>query len=90
METVGVRELKAHLSRYLRQLRAGGRLLVTDRGRSIAVITPIDAPADAEWAHQLVAEGRARWNGAKPKPPTRVVRLKGPPSASSVVLEDRR
>jgi len=90
MESVGVRELKTHLSRYLRRLRSGGRLLITDRGRSIAVITPIDAPADGEWAHQLVAEGRARWNGAKPKAPTNAVRLRGGKSASSVVLEDRR
>ncbi len=90
MESVGVRELKTHLSRYLKRLRSGGRLLITDRGRSIAVITPIDARADAEWAHQLVAEGRARWNGAKPRPPTKAVRLQGQRSASSVVLEDRR
>lgn len=90
MESVGVRELKAHLSRYLRQLRSGGRLLITDRGRSIAVITPIEAPVEAEWAHKLVADGLAHWNGAKPKPPTRGVRLKGQRLASSVVLEDRR
>jgi prevent-host-death family protein len=90
MESVGVRELKAHLSRYLRQLRSGGQLLITDRGRSIAVITPIDAPADAEWARQLVAEGRAHWNGTKPRASTRAVRLKGQRLASSVVLEDRR
>ncbi len=90
METVGVRELKTHLSRYLRDLRRGKRLLITDRGRSIAVITPIEAPVEAEWAHQLVAEGRAHWNGTKPRASTRAVRLKGQRLASSVVLEDRR
>lgn len=90
MDTVGVRELKTHLSRHLKRVRSGVRLLITDRGRSIAIITPVQATADAEWAHQIVAEGRARWNGRKPRPAKKPVKLKGPRTASSVVLEDRR
>jgi prevent-host-death family protein len=90
MQTVGVRELKAHLSRYLKGVRAGGRLLITDRGRSIAVVSPVEAPAGAEWAHQLVAQGRAQWNGTKPQGAMKAVRLKGAKSASAVVIEDRR
>ena len=35
METVGVRELKSELSRYLRRVRAGARLTVTERGKAI-------------------------------------------------------
>ena len=62
METVGIRELKTHLSRHLKRVRAGTRLLITERGRSIATINPVEAPADVDWAHQLVAEGHAQWN----------------------------
>jgi prevent-host-death family protein len=36
MKAIGVRELKAHLSRYLRDVQAGEVVLVTDRGRVIA------------------------------------------------------
>lgn len=90
MDTVGIRELKTHLSRHLKRVRSGARLLVTERGRSIAVITPVQAPADMEWAYQLVAEGRARWNGGKPTASKKPVRLRGTRTASSVVLEDRR
>jgi len=90
MDTVGVRELKAHLSRHLKRVRSGVRLLITDRGRSIAVITSVQAPADVEWAHQLVAERRARWNGGKPRAAKKTVTLRGGRTASSVVLEDRR
>jgi prevent-host-death family protein len=36
MKAVGVRELKAHLSRFLRDVQAGEVVLVTDRGRVIA------------------------------------------------------
>jgi prevent-host-death family protein len=71
METVGIRELKTHLSRHLKRVRAGARLLVTEHGRSIATISPVEAQADLDWAHQLVAEGRARWNAASRPVPQR-------------------
>lgn len=34
--TVGIRELKAHLSEYLRAVERGEQLTVTDRGRPVA------------------------------------------------------
>ena len=89
METVGIRELKTHLSRHLRRVRSGARLLVTERGRSIATINPVEAPADVDWAHQLVAEGRAHWSGGKPTIGKRPAKISGK-KASSMVLEDRR
>lgn len=89
METVGIRELKTHLSRHLKRVRGGARLLVTEHGRSIATINPVDAPADVDWAHQFVADGLARWNGGKPTGAARPEKITGK-TASSVVIEDRR
>ena len=89
MDSVGIRELKTHLSRHLKRVRAGARLLVTEHGRSIATITPVEAPADVDWAHQFVAEGRAHWNGGKPTGARRPARTSGK-TAASMVLEDRR
>jgi len=89
METVGIRELKTHLSRHLKRVRSGTRLLVTERGRSIATINPVEPPLDVDWAHQLVAEGRANWNGGKPTGARRPATVRGK-TASSIVLEDRR
>ena len=40
MKTVGVRELKNRLSEYLRDVRAGERVLVTDRGEVVAELAP--------------------------------------------------
>jgi antitoxin (DNA-binding transcriptional repressor) of toxin-antitoxin stability system len=40
MHAVGVRELKNRLSEYLRLVRAGERILVTDRGEVIAELGP--------------------------------------------------
>jgi prevent-host-death family protein len=40
MKVVGVKELKARLSEYLRTVRRGETLLVTERGEVIAEIRP--------------------------------------------------
>lgn len=40
MKTVGVRELKNRLSEYIRQVRSGEGVLVTNRGQVVAELTP--------------------------------------------------
>jgi antitoxin (DNA-binding transcriptional repressor) of toxin-antitoxin stability system len=40
MKTVGVRELKNRLSEYLREVRRGEHVLVTDRGEVIGELSP--------------------------------------------------
>jgi prevent-host-death family protein len=42
MKTVGVRDLKDRLSEYLREVKAGESVLVTDRG---AVVAEISSPS---------------------------------------------
>jgi len=46
MKTVGIRELKAHLSSVLRDVARGDVYLVTDRGR---VIAELRSPEAAAW-----------------------------------------
>ena len=90
METVGIRELKAHLSRHLRRVRSGARLLVTERGRVIASLDPAEAPRDLGWARALVASGRAQWSGGKPEGCRRPAPTTGGRTVSAAVLEERR
>jgi prevent-host-death family protein len=59
---VGVAELRQNLSVYLRRVREGETLVVTDRHRPVAVLAP--APADATALDRLIAAGRV-------SPPTR-------------------
>ena len=89
MNSVGVRDLKNRLSHHLKRVRAGARLVVTERGRPIATLIPVDAPPDLAWLHRMVAEGRAHWNGGKPTGSKNPPRLSGQPM-SDAVLEDRR
>lgn len=90
MDSVGVRELKSGLSRYLKRVRAGARLTVTERGRPIATLGPVDAPAELGWAHALVASGDARWSGGKPAGLRREAPTVAGRSVSAAVLDDRR
>lgn len=56
MNTVGVAELRRNLSRYLRRVERGERLVVTDRNRPVAELGP---PATSGAAlDRLLAEGR--------------------------------
>jgi prevent-host-death family protein len=41
MKKAAVSELKAHLSEYLNQVKAGGEILITDRGKPVARLVPI-------------------------------------------------
>jgi prevent-host-death family protein len=54
MDSVGVRELRQNLSRYLVKVKAGESFAVTERGREVARLTP-SGPADSPIA-RLVAE----------------------------------
>lgn len=54
METIGVRELRQHASRYLARVASGETLEVTDRGRPVAMLVPVRGD---EWQH-LLASGR--------------------------------
>ena len=63
MRAVGIRELKNRLSEYLRLVRAGERVLVTDRGEVIAELGP---PGEGRMRdeippklRQLIRDGKA-------------------------------
>jgi antitoxin (DNA-binding transcriptional repressor) of toxin-antitoxin stability system len=45
MKTVGLRELKNHLSEYVRHVRKGHRVLITDRGEVVAELRPPEPEA---------------------------------------------
>jgi len=54
MNSVGVRELRQNLSRYLVKVKEGESFIVTERGREVARLTP-SGPTDSPVA-RLVAE----------------------------------
>jgi len=72
--SVGVRELRQNLSRYLERVKAGEALVVTERGREVARLIPAGASADryAELGERFGATipiGRLEDIAARLKPP---------------------
>ncbi len=58
VRTAGVSELKTSLSAYLRKVKAGEDVLITERGRPVARLSPI---GEANWPARIarmVADGR--------------------------------
>ena len=84
--TVGVAELRQNLSRYLRRVERGERLLVTDRNRPVAELGP--PPSTGAALDRLIAEGRASVPRRRgwPEP----LRLEGDPYLLSRALEETR
>ena len=64
---VGVRDLKARLSKYLRQVRQGQTVIITDHGRPVGRLSPVDQPLD-ERLKSLQDAGLVAWNNQKLKP----------------------
>jgi prevent-host-death family protein len=93
MQRVGSREFKNRLGRYLLAVRKGQTLLVTDRGKPVAKVSPPDENGDSELTFsdvlkKLEAEGKIRL----PKRPLR--KFRAVPTrgrlASQMIIEDRR
>ncbi|HXG77655.1 MAG TPA: type II toxin-antitoxin system prevent-host-death family antitoxin, partial [Gaiellaceae bacterium] len=83
---VGIRELRADLSRYLKRVREGEEITVTDRGTPIARITPANGRSKLD---ELIAAGvvtRAPNRGPRAVP--RPVKIEG--GISDLVDEQRR
>ena len=57
MEHVSVRDLRQHLSRYLRRVERGERLVVTERRRPVALLGPL--PDEEDVLDYLIAIGEA-------------------------------
>lgn len=89
MTAVGIRELKNRLSQYLKRVRSGERVVVTERGRPVAIISPpAVTPADRR-VDAMLCEGIAHWGGGKPRGTARPPRIKGR-SVAQIVIEGRR
>ena len=87
MREIGVRELKASLSKTLREVSRGNRVRVTAHGRPLADIVPADGAQTDDRLAELIAAGRVT-PATKPHgtpPPLR----RGKVSATEIILSER-
>jgi prevent-host-death family protein len=90
MATIGIKDLKTHLSEYVSRAAAGESVVVTDRGSPVAMIGPL--PVEIQVLEAMRREGRIQWAGGKPKgiarPKAKQQRRFGP-NVSGAVIEGR-
>jgi len=96
MESIGVRELKEHLSHYLRAVRQGRVVEVTVRGEPVARLVPAHPRAESgpspeleERMWRLAADGFLAWSGERFQIPDPVAVNRGPRLLCDLVVEDR-
>jgi len=89
MISAGIRDLKNRLSYYLREVKKGEKILITERDQVIATILPVERSEEDSGLLSLVKEGFATWKGGKPTGSRHPVKIKGK-AISDIVLEDRR
>ena len=82
-----VRELKTHLSAYLRRVKEGEQVIVTDHGEPCAVIQPFPPHNEEAQLHILAGNPNISWSGKAFVPPKSVAL--GGKSLADMVLEDR-
>jgi prevent-host-death family protein len=93
MSAVGVKELKKRLTHYLRRTKAGEEVIVTERGKPIALLQPIQSATNVcslqSRLAQLEAQGLLTAPQRQPLTRVRQVKVGGPPF-STIILDDRR
>jgi prevent-host-death family protein len=86
--TVGIRELKARLSYYLQQVKAGCTLVITEHNRPIGKIVPANLAID-ERLQALADAGLVAWNGKSLSAIEPVAKTRGPRTVADLLMEDR-
>ena len=87
-QSVGIRELKANLSACLRQVRSGQVIVITERGKPVGQLSPIEAPL-AERLQEGTRSHFWAWNGKKWQPAAPRIKARGKTLVSDLLLEDR-
>jgi prevent-host-death family protein len=93
MRSIGVRELRQNASKYLRLVEAGETIEVTDRGRPVARLTPLEEAKPKTRAEEIIEDLTRRgllipakepWTTPNPRPPK-----PGVPLPSEILQEMR-
>jgi len=93
MSAVGIKELKNRLTHYLLRTKQGEEVIVTERGKPIALLQPIQtvekaASIEARLA-RLAALGLVTLPTRRSRKKHHPVKISGPP-VSQAILDDRQ
>jgi len=91
MTKVGGREFKNRQGYYMRKVKKGETLIITERGKPVAQVSPV-----SEWQvltleeklDEMARQGHVRKGRGRRLRPFRPIPLRGKP-ASQIIIEDR-
>ena len=86
--TVGIRDLKSRLSEYMRLVRQGQVILITDHGQPIGRLVPVEISME-DRLQGLCEAGLLSWNGKKLGEEVTAIPNPGPQTASDILVEMR-
>ncbi len=87
-EKAGIRELKARLSSYIRRVKRGATVVITDRGEPVARLMPVGTHPVERMA-ALEEAGLVAWSGRGLRPLEPVARPAGGQDVASLLVENR-
>jgi prevent-host-death family protein len=85
---VGIRDLKAQLSAYIREVKKGRTIDITDHGQVVARLVPVRKTSE-EKIRAMVAAGMADWNGEYLQPVMDKPKVRDGGTVSDLIIEDR-
>lgn len=85
---VGIRELKSRLSEYVREVKSGRTLVVTEHGQPVARIIP-EAVSLRERVETLRRAGAVAWSGRRLRPAKPAGKVRGNGTVSDVLIANR-
>ena len=86
---VGIREIRNRLSWYLKRVKQGETIVITERNIPVAKIIPLKEDA-LEDIMILQKAGLIAWHGGKPEGLSNPPVVKGNRLISEIIAEDRR
>ena len=84
---VGVRELRGNLSQWIEEAKHGKEVVITERGRPVAKLGPIDGGSELQ---RLIASGLVQRARAPHRPSATIKAVPARGSVSDLVAEQRR
>ena len=85
---VEIRDLKAQLNKYIQQVKAGETVIITERGKPIGRIMPIESSTEIK-LKELEQTGVLAWSGRLLLPAAPVAQTRGDKTVAEILLEDR-
>ena len=85
---IGIRELKAKLSRCVRDVKMGATIVVTEHGRGVARLVP-EAQSLDDRMDILRTAGSIQWSGRRLGPTRPAARVRGKRTVADIVVDNR-